>query len=95
MDALNRDALYELVRRIGINNTQLPPLVQAAAPELSDKDKQAIENLELLVNFTLGNLKLQEMVDDLVKDPRGQGVTLARCVCVCVYVHLRIGKPQK
>ena len=74
LDALNRDALFELARRLGVNNMQLPAVVRAAAPVLSKNDEQSIENLELLVTFTLGNLRLQEMVDNIARDPRGQGI---------------------
>eukprot|EP00667_Euglena_gracilis_P002069 EG_transcript_2070 len=72
LDAMNRNALYELARRVGLRAAALPSVLVAAAPGLSPADLKAIENLELLINFTLGNLQLQDRLEDLVSVPRAQ-----------------------
>lgn len=55
MDALSRDALRELVIRLGIPNNRIPLLFQAMAPRLDNKEKKLVNSLIRLVTFLTGN----------------------------------------
>lgn len=55
MDALSRDALRELIIRLGIPNNRIPLLFQAMAPRLDNREKKLVNSLIRLVTFLTGN----------------------------------------
>jgi len=58
IDALSRDALRELVIRLGIPNNRIPLLFQAMAPRLDSKEKKLVNSLIRLVTFLTGNTNI-------------------------------------
>ena len=55
VDALSRDALRELIIRLGIPNNRIPLLFQAMAPRLDNREKKLVNSLIRLVTFLTGN----------------------------------------
>eukprot|EP01041_Mallomonas_annulata_P000891 gene891-1727_t len=54
VDAISRDAARELVIRLGVRKTAIPPLLRAIAPKLTTKDKKIVDSITRLVTFLLG-----------------------------------------
>lgn len=57
VDALGRDAIRDLGRRLGLNNLPIPSLFKALAPTLSKNDKATVEQIQKLVQFLLGDFE--------------------------------------
>ena len=51
LDALSREAIQELILRLGINDSLIPPIFKALAPKLNDSDRKIIDSILKLVNF--------------------------------------------
>eukprot|EP00667_Euglena_gracilis_P002868 EG_transcript_2874 len=66
LDALNRDALWELSRRVGLD-AQIPAFFASLAPQLSPADRQAVDNLELLAAFARGQAGFRDGPADLLQ----------------------------
>lgn len=57
VDASSRDAVLELSKRLGVNNLPIPSFLRALNPELSDQDKQMVQQIQKLVQFLLGDFE--------------------------------------
>ena len=55
VDASGRGAVQELSRSLGLNNFPVPGFVRAMNPELTDKDRNIIQQIRKLVQFLLGD----------------------------------------
>jgi aarF domain-containing kinase len=55
VDASGRGAIQELSRSLGLNNFPVPGFVRALNPELTDKDRNIIQQIRKLVQFLLGD----------------------------------------
>lgn len=53
IDALSRDAVRELVFRLGVRD-QIPGIFKSLAPKLSDKDRSVVDSTIKLVSFFVG-----------------------------------------
>ena len=62
LDAMNRDALWELARRAGVR--ELPDLLGAMAPELDARDRRAVDNMALLLGFARGQMGFEQAVGE-------------------------------
>lgn len=57
VDASGRGAVLEITRNLGLNNLPLPSLFRALNPELSDGDKQMVQQIGKLIQFLLGDFE--------------------------------------
>eukprot|EP00560_Eucampia_antarctica_P008748 CAMPEP_0197826354 /NCGR_PEP_ID=MMETSP1437-20131217/3325_1 /TAXON_ID=49252 ORGANISM="Eucampia antarctica, Strain CCMP1452" /NCGR_SAMPLE_ID=MMETSP1437 /ASSEMBLY_ACC=CAM_ASM_001096 /LENGTH=810 /DNA_ID=CAMNT_0043426761 /DNA_START=196 /DNA_END=2628 /DNA_ORIENTATION=+ len=57
VDASSRDAILELSKALGLNNLPVPSFFRALSPELSDQDKQMVQQIQKLVQFLLGDFE--------------------------------------
>lgn len=55
VDALGRDAIRDLAGRLGFGNLPIPRIFQALTPDLSEKDKKTVTQIQKLVRFLLGD----------------------------------------
>jgi aarF domain-containing kinase len=55
VDASSREAVQEIVRRLGLNNLPTPSLFKALNPELSDNDRRMVQQITKLVQFLFGD----------------------------------------
>ena len=55
VDALSRDASRSLAVSLGVRGALVPGAIRALAPELTDKDRKVIDNIQRLLAFLLGN----------------------------------------
>ena len=54
VDALSRDASRTLAVSLGVRGAFVPGALRALAPELTDKDRKVIDNIQRLLTFLLG-----------------------------------------
>lgn len=64
VDAISRDALREIVVRIGIRKSIIPPLFRAMAPKLTSDDRKVVDSMIKLINF---------LTDELPRTGSGSG----------------------
>lgn len=57
VDASSREAVLELSKSLGISNFPVPSFLRALSPELSDNDKQMVQQIRVLVQFLLGDFE--------------------------------------
>lgn len=58
VDAMSRDAVRELVIRLGVDDSiLLPPFFRSLAPSLTEDDKKVVESITKLVGFFIGDTK--------------------------------------
>ena len=55
VDASSREALQEIIRRVGLSNIPTPSFLRALNPELSDNDKRMVQQITKLVQFLGGD----------------------------------------
>jgi aarF domain-containing kinase len=55
VDASGRDAIQELIRRLGLSNLPTPSLFKALNPELSENDRRMVQQITKLVQFLSGD----------------------------------------
>ena len=55
VDALSRDASRSLAMSIGLRGSLIPGPLRALAPELTDRDRKVIDNIQRLLAFFLGD----------------------------------------
>ena len=55
LDASGRGAIQELSRSLGLNNFPVPGFVRALNPELTEKDRNMVRQIQKLVKFLLGD----------------------------------------
>ncbi|CAN0093839.1 unnamed protein product [Ectocarpus sp. 6 AP-2014] len=56
-DCLGRDAARELAFTVGLRGSNVPNLLRAVTPKLSDEDRKVVDNTNKLLAFLLGNLQ--------------------------------------
>ena len=84
VDALGRDSIRELVRRLGLSNLPIPSFLKALAPSLSNNDKRTVEQIQKLVRFLLGDFEgiisndLQNSNPSLSRIQRAQQLATSR-----------------
>jgi aarF domain-containing kinase len=57
VDASSREALQELVRRLGLSSIPVPSFFRALNPELSENDRRIVQQIGTLVQFLLGDFE--------------------------------------
>ena len=57
-DCLGRDAARELAFTVGLRGSNVPNLLKAVTPKLSDEDRKVVDNTNKLLAFLLGNLQV-------------------------------------
>jgi aarF domain-containing kinase len=57
VDASSRDAMQELVRRVGLGNVPVPSFFRALSPELSNEDRRMVQQIGTLVQFLTGDFE--------------------------------------
>jgi len=55
VDASGRGAVHELSRSLGLDRFPVPGFVRAMSPELTDKDRNMVSQIQKLVQFLLGD----------------------------------------
>jgi len=55
VDASGRGAVHELSRSLGLDNFPVPGFVRALTPELTEKDRNVVKQIQKLVQFLLGD----------------------------------------
>jgi len=55
VDASGRGAVHELARSLGLDRFPVPGFVRALSPELTDKDRNMVSQIQKLVQFLLGD----------------------------------------
>jgi len=55
VDASGRGAVQELSRRLGLNNFAVPGFIRAMTPELTDRDRNTVQQIQILIQFLLGD----------------------------------------
>ena len=58
VDASSRDAVLELSKTLGLNNFPVPSFLRALSPALSEKDKDMVQQIRVLIQFLFGDLDL-------------------------------------
>ena len=58
-DCLGRDAARELAFTVGLRGSNVPNLLKAVSPKLSDEDRKVVDNTNKLLAFLLGNLQVR------------------------------------
>ena len=58
VDAISRDAVRELIIRLNIRSSTIPPIFRAMAPKLTEDDRKIVDSVTKLITFLSGDFSL-------------------------------------